>query len=152
MAKYGIGHSKALSTTIDWLNIITAASGAGAVVSISEFSLGGEAGSSAVARIALNRPSVDGSGGTQTTITPQPLRSTSAAATFTPKHTFGTESTLSANHLMLPTFNAFGGVFSWVAPPGFELIVGDGAAARQLSIRSISGTSTVSGSILAEEL
>lgn len=154
MAKYSVGVARALdgTTPTDWITLQTAASGTGSVLSVAELTMGGEAGSSTVARVGLERPTVNAAT-SPTTITPQPIHSQSGAATFTANHSWTTPATLGNDPLLLFSFNAFGGVFSWVAPPGYELIIGDGSNASQLSVREVSTNgATVAGSILVEEL
>lgn len=153
MAKYS--HSiagVALSTTADLFTVVTATSGAGSVVGLYELYLGGEAGSSAVARVCLNRPTVANTTAS-TTATLAKIHPASATNTFNVITAWNASgnATLASNHVLVPVFNAFAGIVRWVAPPDSSIIVGSQGAAAQLCCRSLSGTSTVSGHALLEE-
>lgn len=147
MAKYnGSINGVALSTSADLRTLVTTATG---VARVYEISLSGESGSSAVARVAVNRPSANGT--TPTNQTPEKTDPHSPAATCTFATTWAAQPTLSSNDLLELAFNAFGGVYRWVAIPDSELVVDGLNAVANLSIRSRSGTSTVSGHVLWEE-
>jgi hypothetical protein len=152
MARYTVSIVGAtLSTTNDTKTIVTTATGAGSVVRVLEYQLSGEATASAANRTCVNRPGsvgVTGSGAQ----TPEKLNVASGAASFTIFTGWSTQPTLSTNHVLVPTINAFGGSFRWVAPPDCEIVVGGAGAVANLSFRSLSGTSVVSGHILIEEL
>lgn len=153
MARYSASvNGTALSTTTGLLTIGTAATGAGSVVALQEVLLGGEAAASAVVRFALNRPSADPTGAA-TAQTTQKLNPASANATFVVATAYATtQGTLSTNDVIILPFNAFGGVVRWLAAPGEEIIVGTQGAVAYLIGRSRSGTSTVSGHYVMEEL
>lgn len=153
MALYTVSvNGVALSTTNDLKTFVTTATGAGSFLRLSEYYLAGEAGSSAVARVAINRPSVVGVTGTGAQ-TPEKLSPSSVAAAFSVFTGWsGSQPTLSTNDVHTPTFNAFGGVALWGAPPGQEIVVGTQGAVANLSVRSRSGTSTVSGHFVIEEV
>lgn len=153
MAKYSYSiNGTALSTTTGTLTVQTAATGAGSVVNVYEVLLGGEAGSSAVARVVLNRPSAAPTGGA-TAQTAEKLNPASGAATHVVATVYATtQGTLSTNDVAIIPFNAFGGVVRWLAAPGSEIVVGTQGAVAYLIMRSRSGTSTVSGHMLIEEL
>lgn len=141
----------ALSTTTGLLTVQTTATGAGSVVNVGEILLGGEAGSSSVARIAVNRPSAAPTGGAtaQTAEKLHPAAPTASATIATVYAT--TQGTLSTNDVLAWAFNAFGGFVRWVAMPGEEVVVGTQGAVAYLITRSRSGTPTVSGHIITEE-
>ncbi len=141
----------ALSTTTGLLTIQTTATGAGSVVNVGEILLGGEAGSSSVARIAVNRPSAapTGAATAQTAEKLHPAAPTASAVIATAYAS--TQGTLSTNDVLAWAFNAFGGFVRWVAMPGEEVVVGTQGAVAYLIIRSRSGTPTVSGHIVTEE-
>jgi hypothetical protein len=145
-----------LSTTLDLKTLITAATGAGSVVALYEVSIGGEAASSSVARLVVNRPGTAGIT-PNTTQTPERVSPSSAAATFTCAGStsavtnWGTQPVLSTNDVLVPIINAFGGVYRWQAIPGSEVIVGTQGAVANLSFRSRSGTATISGHFLVSE-
>jgi hypothetical protein len=140
----------ALSTTNDLKTFVTTATGAGSVIAMSEYYLAGEAGASAVCRVAINRPSAVGITGAGAQ-TPEKVSPASVAAAYTVYTGWTTQPVLVANDVQTPTFNAFGGVALWGAPPGQEIVVGSQGAIANLSVRSRSGTSTVSGHFIVEE-
>lgn len=142
----------ALATTTGLLTVETTATGAGSVVSVTEIMLGGESGSSTVARVAVNRPSAAPTGA-RTAQTAEKLNPASGSAShFVATAYATTQGTLSTNDVAILGFNTFGGVVRWVAAPKQEIIVGTQGAVAYLIIRSRSGTPTVSGHIIVEEL
>lgn len=140
----------ALSTSADVGTIVTAATGAGSVVDLHEIWLAGEAGSSSFARVVVNRPGSVGV--TPTTQTLNKLKPSSPNPTFTVASSFATPPVLSAQHVLVPAFNAFAGVIKWTAMPGGQVTVGGQGAIANLSVRSASGTPTVSGHFIMEEV
>lgn len=152
MGKYTASiQGTALSTTTGLLTVQTTATAAGSVVVMSEILLGGEAGSSSVARIAVNRPSAAPTGGA-TAQTAEKLHPASPAASSTIATVYATtQGTLSTNDVLAWSFNAFGGFVRWVAMPGQEVVVGTQGAVAYVILRSRSGTPTVSGHIIFEE-
>lgn len=137
-----INSGAALSTTGDNLTCQAASAGQGRIL---EIIIGGEATSSAVNRVFVNRA------GTSITansaITPEKFNSRSPAAA----GTYGKAGTqaLVGNPMIILAFNAFGGFIRWVAAPGEELYY---VNSEVISMRSSSGTSTVSSTIIFEEL
>lgn len=152
MARYTVSvNGVALSTTNDLKTLQTTATGAGSVIKVPEIYLSGEAGSSAFARVVVNRPSASPTGAA-TSQTPEKIDPASVAAAFTAATTYATtQSTLSTNDVLILGFNAFGGVVRWLAMPDYEIVTGSQGAIAYLSIRSRSGTSTVSGHVVVEE-
>jgi len=152
LAKYTYSiNGTALSTSTGLLTVQTAATGAGSVVSVQEIMLGGEAGSSTVARVVFNRPSAAPTGGA-TAQTAEKLHPASPTATHVVATAYATtQGTLSTNDVLILGFNAFGGVVRWLAAPGEEVIVGTQGAVAYGILRSRSGTPTVSGHIVVEE-
>lgn len=145
-----------LSTTADLKTLVTTATGQGSVLKLIEAWFSGEAGSSTVGRIGVNRPSTAGVtiNGTQTPEKVNPASVNAAfslAGTATAVSNWTTQPVLSTNDVLSPTLNAFGGVVRWVAPPGSEIVVGGQGAVANLSIRSRSGTPAVSGHLVIEE-
>ena len=140
----------ALSTSADLRTIVTTATGAGSVVALKELYLSGEASSSAYNRVIVNRPGT--AGVTITAGTINKCNPASANASFSVATTWSTQPVWSATDVLVPGFNAFAGQVRWVAPVGAEIFVGTQGAVANLSIGSRSGTSTVSGHLLAEEL
>lgn len=159
MAKYSASvNGTALSTTTGLLTVVTTATGAGSIVYLNEIMLGGEAGSSTVARVAVNRFAAAASGagadptGAATAQTCEKLNPGSAAFAGTVATAFAsTQGTLSTNDVLILGFNAFGGVIRWLAAPGEEIVVGGQGAVQYLGIRSRSGTPFVSGHIVLEQ-
>lgn len=151
MARYSCSFNEALSTTDDLRTLVTVATGQGSVLRVYEFEMGGQASASAVNVVVANRPSANGSGAA-TNVVPEKIDPASVAAAFTNASTFAsTQPTLSTNDVLSWSFNAFGGRVRWMAIPDSEIIVGGQGAINNLSFRSRSGTSTVSGHILVEE-
>lgn len=152
MARYGCSFSGfTLSTTNDVRTLQTTATAQGSVLRVYEIYFGGEASSSTVARVAINRPSGAPSGAA-TNVVPEKVDAASVAAAFTNASTYATsQPTLSTNDVAILAFNAFGGVVRWFAVPDSEIIVGSQGAVAYLSIRSRSGVPVVSGHILVEE-
>jgi hypothetical protein len=132
----------ALSTSADTLTFQAASAGQGRIL---ELIIGGEATSSAVNRVSVQRAGTSITG--NTAITPEKFntRSPSAAGTYGKG---GTQS-LSGNPMLSLAFNAFGGFIRWVAAPGEEMYY---VNSEVISLRSASGTSTVSATGIFEEL
>lgn len=132
-----------MATTADNWTLTSPASGQARVL---EAFLSGEAGASAVARVALQRST---GGATPVNQTPEKFstRSPAAAGTFATGWT--TQPTLSGNPFAFQGFNAFGGADRWVPQPGEEFYLVNG---ELMSNRSASGTSVVSGHVVFEEL
>jgi hypothetical protein len=132
----------ALSTTGDNLTTEAASAGQGRIL---EIIIGGEATASAVNRVSVQRA------GTSITansaITPEKFNSRSPAAA----GTYGKAGTqaLVGNPMLSLAFNAFGGFVRWVAAPGEEIYY---VNSEVVSMRSASGTSVVSSTIVFEEL
>lgn len=151
MARYSCSFNEALSITDDLRTLVTVATGQGSVLRVYEFEMGGQGSASAVNVVVANRPSANGSGAA-TNVVPEKIDPASIAAAFTNASTFAsTQPTLSTNDVLSWSFNAFGGRVRWMAIPDSEIIVGGQGAINNLSFRSRSGTSTVSGHILVEE-
>jgi hypothetical protein len=137
-----INAGAALSTTGDALTFQAASAGQGRVL---ELIIGGEATASAVNRVSVQRA------GTSITansaITPEKFNSRSPAAA----GTYGKAGTqaLVGNPMLSIAFNAFGGFIRWVAAPGEEMYF---VNSEVISVRSASGTSTVSSTGIFEEL
>jgi len=132
----------ALSTTADNLTCQAASAGQGRIL---EILIGGEATASAVNRLLVQRA------GTSITansaITPEKFnsRSPNAAGTYGKA---GTQA-LVGNPMLIFSLNAFGGFIRWIASPGEEVYY---VNSEVISMRSGSGTSTCSNTIVFEEL
>lgn len=153
MARFGLSlNGVACSTTNDLRTIQSVATGQGSALAVYSIYLAGEASSSTFGRIVVNRPS-GAPTGAATNVVPEKLNPASVAAAFTNSSTYASsQPTLSTNDVLTPSLNAFGGVINLMLPPGSEVIVGTQGAIAYLSIRSRSGTPTVSGHVLVEEL
>ena len=158
MAKYSANmQGVTLSTSADFHTLVSTATLQGSVLRVYEIWLSGEAGATSVARVAVNRPSAVGITIGGTVQTPEKVDPASVAAAFsvagsaTVVSSWGTQPVITTNDVLSPTFNAFGGVVRWVAPPDSEIIVGGQGAIANLIFRSRSGTPNVSGHILVEE-
>lgn len=137
----------ALSTTVDLWTLTVGTSGQ---LRILESYIAGEATVSAVARVGLALASTNGV--TPTAYTPEKFNSRSPAAVGTAATGWTTQPVRSTNSKLLHAFNAFGGSDRWVPQPGEEVyLVGTGSS-EQYSMRSLSGTSTVSAHSIWEEL
>lgn len=136
-----INSGTALSTTNTALEMTAAASGQ---VRVLEIIIGGEATSSAVNRVVFQR---SGALTSPTAITAEKFNTRSAAAAGT--YGKNSTSTLSGNPALVFAFNAFGGMIDWKAAPGEEIYLVNSEIA---ALRSASGTSTVSSTIVFEEL
>lgn len=150
----------AASTTANSPNLLieAAATGAGSVLAIHELSLSGEASSSTFVRFVLNRPSARTIGSGPTTQVPQPLNPGSVAAAYTVYTDIGSSTnavTPGTVDLLVPAFNAFGGVYTWLAAPKGEIVIGGqgaGIGSQVVVLYSKSGTPTVSGHVIVEEM
>ena len=151
MAAYAVSISGATaSTSNDTVTFLTTATGQGSNIAVYEVHLGGEASSSAVLRLAVDR-STGGTtpGGAYTLVKLSPSAPNPA---FSTASTWVAQPTLSGSRPLTPTFNAFGGQYKWLAAPDRPIVVGTQGAVANLSVRSLSGTSVFSGTILTEEL
>jgi hypothetical protein len=160
MARYSIStNGVTLSTSKDYKTIQTSTSGAGSMCLVTEVAVLGEATSSTVVRTIVNRPTANAATIGANTQTPEkfnpgsPAAGATIAGTATAVTSWTTDATLSAGDIVSITFNAFGGIFRWVAPPDYEVVVCPvgTATAGQLSFRSRTGTPVVSGHIIYEE-
>lgn len=139
----GVRAGVALSTTTDLWTYTSAATGQARAL---EVNIGGEAAASAVNRVGLYNSS---SGATPTNQTMEKFSTRSPAEAGTFATTWTTQPTLNAQAVMLFAYNAFGGGDKWIAQPGAELYVVNG---EKISLRSASGTSTVSSHLIIEEM
>lgn len=135
----------ALSTTLDSLTLIAAASRRFKVLKI--YIVGGAA-ASAANEVGVYRATAAGVTPTGA-ITPQPVESQVAAAQTTTATGWTTQPTLGNPPLVRGIVNSNGGVLPWLpAKPGAELVFLGG---ETMSIRSISGTGLVTIEVTIEE-
>lgn len=137
-----INAGTALSTTADNLTFQAASTGQGRIL---ELIIGGEATASAVNRVSVQRAGTSIT--SNSAITPEKFNSRSPAAAGTYGKA-GTQS-LVGNPMLSLAINAFGGFVRWVAAPGEEIYF---VNSEVVSVRSASGTSTVSSTGIFEEL
>ncbi len=151
MAKFSLAYQNiTLNTAADIRTLVTFATAPASVLKLYEVSVSGEAGSSSVDRLAINRATTLGI--TITGITPEKLDAGSIAPTANAyASTWGTQPVLSTNDVLSPTINGFGGVYRWVAPPDSEIVVGGLGTILHLSYRPRSGNTVVSGHLFIEE-
>lgn len=137
-----INSGTALSTTADNLTFQAASAGQGRIL---EIIIGGESTTSTVNRVAVQRAGTSITG--NSAITPEKFNSRSPAAA----GTYGKAGTqaLSGNPAFSLAVNSFGGVIPWKAAPGEEVYY---VNSEVVSIRSLSGTATVSSTGIFEEL
>lgn len=136
-----------LSTTADVFAIIPAAARS---FKILEVTIHGMGTASAANDIALTRISAAGTGA-PTAITPSPLHPNAPAAALTVAHTYATtQPTLAGAVVDRYSVNANGGIMRKVYPPGSEPEVIGGALG--IALRSTSGTSNVTVSVIVEEI
>ncbi len=152
MARYSSAiNGVTLSTSNDTRTLVTTASGVGSHIAVYEFFVAGEASSTAATRIAVNRSTGGTTPSASGGIALAKLSPTAPNPTFNHYDTWSVQPSLVTGDVITPTFNAFGGSHKFMAVPGGEIIVlGQGAVAN-LSFRSRSGVSVVSGHILIEE-
>lgn len=162
MAQYSLSFSGVTPEVIDGSDfaepIKAVQCGAASGVKLVEVYFGGEAGSSTVNRLVVNRPTVAGT--YSTTQVAAALNPFSAAATgwtgygqVSGRATASPKPTHATTDLLDLAFNAYGGVVRWVAPPGSEILaLGTGVAGELAILSSRSGTGVVSGHILLEQL
>jgi hypothetical protein len=131
-----------LSTTADLLSCQAASAGQGRIL---EIIIGGEATASAVNRLSVQRSGTTYTA--NTAITPEKFNTRSPAAA----GVYGKASTqaLAGNPMLSLALNAFGGFIDWKAAPGEEIYY---VNSEIVSIRSASGTSLASGTVVLEEL
>lgn len=137
-----------LSTTNSSLTII---SGATRALKISEIYLSGQGTASAANDVGLYRvgnAGVTGAGA----IAVAPLNPAAPAASFTNFTSYTTQPVIGTKILDMPV-NANGGVFYYRPPVGQEIEIPAGnVAAGTVTLRSVSGTSSLAGYVLVEEI
>ena len=137
----------ALSTINDVFAIIPAAARA---LKILEVTIHGMGTASAANDIQLTRISAAGTGA-PTSITPSPLHPNAPAAAFTVAHTYATtQPTLAGAVVDRFSVNANGGITRKVYLPGSEPEIIGGSLG--VGLRSTSGTSNVTVSVIVEEI
>jgi hypothetical protein len=125
--------------------------GAGSIVGLYELWVAGEASSTTPIRLVVNRSTAGTTPGGAPTVSK--LSPSAPANTFTAASTWAAQPTLGSD-ILTPGFNGFGNVIRWVAPPNSQVIQMTVTAGTSVNIsfRSRSGTTTVNGHFLVEEL
>lgn len=140
--------STALSTANSLLTIV---SGATKAFKVCEIYLAGTGTASAANDVGLYRVATAGitPGGA---ITPVPLNSSSNAASMTTATSYATQPVLGSKLLDIPV-NSNGGVGYYRPQPGLEIeVLAGNVAAGSITLRSVSGTGTVAGWVIVEEI
>ena len=135
--------SSALSTTNDTITLVASSTKPLRVYMASGVGMGTSSAANEVAVARSSSGTTPGGG-----ITPSPINSGSGAASFSAYTTWSSQPTLGVVLWRLG-INANGGIDKFVAIPGAEIQV---PVSGQLSIRSISGTSNATFSVLVEEV
>lgn len=150
MAQYVIAREGVIPVAGAVLLALT--SQANEICRVNEVSVGGEATSSTVNRMAVRRSTTVGS--TATTQTPARMSPSAQATIIQGATTFTTEpTTAAAPAIWTYALNVFGGVVRWVAAPGQELwIEGATAGNSEISLESSAGTGTISCQVVFEEI
>lgn len=154
MGAYNLSLSnKTTSTTDDNFTFVTAASGQDSRFSIYEVFLGGEASSATKLRYAFDRSTGGTTGASAYTLVPLDENGeTGAEILLSCYGAWTSQPTLSGSRVLTPTFEAAGGQYKWWAVPNRPIQVGTGAAAKNLSGRSLSGVAVISGDIKIERV
>lgn len=145
-SQYSISRtSTALSTTNDWATILAHAT---RPTFILEILFGGQGTASAANEILIQRSTGGTTGGGS--ITPAEMNPLGPAYGGLVHTTWAAQPTLTAADVLLRIpLNANGAIFRWTWQANGPLLI---PAATQVSIRSASGTSSVTGTLLIEEL
>lgn len=144
MATYAWRRSSfALDTTADAMTFITAASRR---LEIVEVCISGLGIASAANELRVTRSTGGTTGGGA--ITAAKMREDAPAAATVVDTTWVTQPTLTGTGHLALGCNANGGIFRWVARPGEEI---EARNAEQISMRSATGTSTVSLHVVGDE-
>lgn len=137
MAAYNIPRATTLASGQDFVTLVTTASGVDSRLGLYEVSFFGEAGSATKTRVVFDRST----GGTTPSapITAVPLDENSDTVGFFAYTGWAAQPTLSGNVVLHAGFEGSGGQYKWWAVPGRPIVVGTGAAVRNLSVRSLAG-------------
>ena len=131
----------------------TVAPNAGAIFRVYEISFSGRGAASAISVIGVNRPTAIGTGAI-TNQTPEKFNPFSVATAVQNATTFAAAApTNSTNDILNPTWNNFGGIYRWVAPPDSEVYTIGTATVPNLDFKArTGGGNSTGGHILFEEL
>lgn len=135
--------------TVTYLSMIPAA---GRSIRVQEFSHSGLGTASAANELRMTPGPVGTTPGAA--VTPSPMNPLSAAAAgFTTATTYATAPTLVAATGVAYGVNANGGTYRWLAKTNFELMATAGITAlATMAWAVVSGTSSLAGHVLVEEL
>ena len=120
---------------------------------VGDIFIGGEATAALVNAYAIRRSTTNGV--TPTAQTPAQISSTTPVAQVSGATTFtGTEPvTAAAPAIWTASFNAFGGVIRWAAPPGQELLINGAVPDNEISLEAaIASPSIISCQLVFEEI
>lgn len=150
MALYAIAREGA--TPVAGAMLLGITTGLQEIAQVNEVSIGGEATTSTVNRMAIRRSTTNLT--TPTAQTPSKMSTTSPAAYSDCATTAtGEPTTAAAPAIWTYALNVFGGVIRWVAAPGQALLVqGATAGNNELTLESASGTGVISCQMLFEEI
>lgn len=131
------------NTSNDSLTFVTAASGQDSRFHIVEVFFGGESASASKVRFHFDRSTGGTTPGGAAGINPLDENGESGAEILLNAYTtWAAQPTLSGNRVLTPLFEGAGGQYRWFAVPGRAIVVGTGAAAKNLSIRAGNGGGT----------
>ena len=150
MALYVVAREGATPTAAAMMLGLT--TGLEEIARVNEVSIGGEATSSTVNRMAVRRSTTNLT--TPTAQTPAKMSPTSPAAYTSGSTTAsGEPTTAAAPAIWTYSLNVFGGVVRWVAAPGQELLImGATAGSNEITLESSSGTGVISCQMVFEEI
>lgn len=156
MAKYSYNQNGNLndSGTQHVVTLVsTAAPNAGSAFRVYEISMSGRGAASAVSVLGVNRPSAIGTGAITNQV-PEKFNPFSVATAVQAATAWATAApTNSTNDILNPTWNNFGGIYRWVAPPDSEIYAIGQAAVANLDFKARTGSgNSTGGHILFEEL
>lgn len=148
---FAVARQSATPVADESILALTAAASEGA--EITQIGIGGEATASAIQVFVLRRSTTNGI--TPTAQTPERLHSSSPASAIGAATTWGTEpvNTVTPPATWTRSYNAFGGVISWIAAPGHGIWILEAAAPdAEVSFEADVGTSPLSQQIIFEEI
>ncbi len=148
---FAVAVQSATPTADETILALTSAASEGAEVT--QIGIGGEATASAVQVFVLRRSTTAGI--TPTAQTPERLHSSSPASAIGAATTWSTEpvNTLTPPAAWTRSYNAFGGVISWIAAPGHGIWILEASDPdAEVSFEVDSGTSPLSAQIVFEEI
>lgn len=148
MAVYTVSRSNVtLNTSNDTMTIIGGASRRFRILEVSVSGMGATSAAAAALEVGVFLSTGGTTGGGA--LTPKKWDTNTANFSGTVNTTWAAQPTLSGDPYARIAFNAYGGIYRWVAPPNKELAF---AGTEQCSIRSVVGTASVTIHAVIEEL